>query len=71
MIVSWRYRVLAAMTCLVVDRLMNGSGLIFKLEPPTIARDDSPVCRLRKAVCSAERLEEQAVSRVKLGPLRS
>ena len=47
------------------------SGLSRITELPTSAVDDSPAWRLKNAVFNAARLEEQAVSMVRLGPRRS
>lgn len=47
------------------------SGDVFKWHPPTIADLHSPFRILWQAWCKATKLEEQAVSIVKLGPRRS
>lgn len=54
-----------------LEKEIQNSGSMFKWQPPTIAMFDSPVRKLWQATCSATRLDEQAVSVVKLGPRRS
>ena len=55
----------------MLESEMADSGLSRITELPTSAVDDSPACRLKNAVFNAVRLEEQAVSMVRLGPRRS
>src|SRR3990167_8955247 len=38
--------------------------------PPAIARVESPICKLLQAICTLTKDEEQAVSRIILGPCR-
>jgi hypothetical protein len=49
----------------------QNSGNIFRWHPPTIANSDSPCCKLLHASWTATRLDEQAVSIVRLGPCKS
>jgi hypothetical protein len=44
---------------------------MLRWQPPTIAMLDSPVLKLWQAKCNATKLDEHAVSVVKLGPLKS
>lgn len=50
---------------------INGSGFSKTLHPVTTDMSQSPTCKLRHAECSDVKLEEQPVSIVMLGPLRS
>ena len=52
----------------MLESEMADSGRSRSTEPPTSAIDDSPACRLKNAVFNATRLEEQAVSIVRLSP---
>ena len=53
------------------EKEIQNSGSMLRWHPPTMAILDSPLRRLWHAACSATKLDEQAVSVVKLGPLRS
>jgi hypothetical protein len=46
------------------------SGMVITLVPPTRACFDSPLLRLWQARCNATRLEEHAVSKLRLGPFK-
>ena len=53
---------------LCADAAANLRGSSITYAPPARARSLSPSCRLRHAMCTASRLDEQAVSTVTAGP---
>ena len=58
-------------TYLDFENETQNSGSMFRWHPPTMAMLDSPILKLWQAVWRATKLDEHAVSVVKLGPLRS
>ncbi len=63
---AWQRPVGDSMPCAEPEDILRGSSMIDT--PPASARSLSPSCRLRHAMCTASRLEEQAESTVKAGP---